>query len=136
MEKIKAIICEPNKPPRLDYIAQDLETLQNIVGGYIDVTHALDSGACIVLNDEGKILNLALNRPLRDKSGAIYDVIAGTFIIVGDTGAEEFTSLTDEEAARYMTEYAEPITEATADIYKPLAAPRLEFVPCSRLDYL
>lgn len=133
--KIKAVICEPQKPPRVEFIAQDLETLQDTVGGCIEIIHPFRDDACIILNDEGKIIGLPLNRPLKDAGGAVYDVITGTFIIAGDTGAEDFTSLSDEQAAHYLKEFAEPITEETAEIYKPLAEPRIYFEPVPHFGY-
>ena len=36
-----------------------------------------------MLNDEGKLIGLDLNRSLRDEHGEIYDIVAGTFLVVG-----------------------------------------------------
>ena len=48
-----------------------------------------------VCNDEGKLQGLPLNRMLSN-----YDVIAGTFFVVGLT-YEDFTDLTPEQFRRY-----------------------------------
>ena len=45
-----------------------------------------------MLNDEGKLIGLDLNRSLWDEHGEIYDIVAGTFLVVG-LGEESFTSL-------------------------------------------
>ena len=45
-----------------------------------------------VWNDEGKLIGLDLNRSLRDEHGEIYDIVAGTFLVVG-LGPESFASL-------------------------------------------
>ena len=37
----------------------------------------------LVCNDEGKLIGLELNRGLRDEHGEIYDIMAGTFLVVG-----------------------------------------------------
>ena len=47
----------------------------------------------LVCNDEGKLIGLELNRGLRDEHGEIYDVMAGTFLVVG-LSEDSFTSLT------------------------------------------
>lgn len=128
--KIKAIICEPNEPPRVEYIAQDLHSLQGIVGGLIQVIYPHEDDTCIILNDEGKLMNLAMNRPLKDSRGAVYDVMCGTFIICACNDERgDFADLTDEQTAHYMDEYREPITDETADIYEPLSKPWFEFCP-------
>ena len=36
----------------------------------------------LVCNEEGKLEGLPLNRALRDEDGDIYDVVAGTFMVV------------------------------------------------------
>lgn len=58
--KIKVIIKEPGKAPVLTEIENELGALQKIVGGYIEtVTFAED--ACIVCNEEGRLLDLPYN---------------------------------------------------------------------------
>ena len=50
----------------------------------------------LVCNEEGKLEGLPLNRALRDEDGDIYDVVAGTFLVVGLTD-DSFGSLTVEQ---------------------------------------
>ena len=58
-------------------------------------------------NDEGKLIGLELNRGLRDEHGEIYDIMAGTFLVVGLSG-ESFTSLTPEQVQKYMEHFKQP----------------------------
>ncbi|GHU77735.1 hypothetical protein AGMMS49992_26530 [Clostridia bacterium] len=39
--------------------------------------------AALVVNEEGKLEKLPLNRALRDENGEIYDIVFGTFFCVG-----------------------------------------------------
>ena len=60
-----------------------------------------------VCNDDGKLMGLPLNRALLDEDGLMYDVIAGTFLVVG-LGEEDFASLTPELAQKYEEEFHQP----------------------------
>lgn len=60
-----------------------------------------------VYNDEGKLMGLPLNRALRDGSGEAYDVVAGTFLVVG-LGEEDFASLSPELAQKYEEHFHQP----------------------------
>lgn len=131
MQKIKVIICEPNEPPRIEQVPNTLETWQDLVGGFIDIIHPHADDTCIILNDEGKIYNLPMNRTITDETGAAVDVICGTFIILGDNG-EDFRSLTDEETDTYMEKYAEPIKDDESAILRPLSEPRIYVTPFPR----
>ena len=60
-----------------------------------------------VYNDDGKLMGLPLNRALWDEDGLMYDVIAGTFLVVG-LGEEDFVSLSPELAQKYEEEFHQP----------------------------
>ena len=59
------------------------------------------------LNDEGKLIGLDLNRGLRDENGEIYDIVAGTFLVVG-LGEEDFASLSPELIQKYTEQFKTP----------------------------
>ena len=99
-EKLLAVVVEPMKVPVIKEIESDLKGFQDLVGGYIQAVYPYDDPVAIVCNDEGKLDGLPLNRALRDDAGTPYDVIAGTFAVVG-LGAEDFTSLSPELAQKY-----------------------------------
>ena len=62
-----------------------------------------------VCNDEGKLLNLPLNRALRDSNGAIYDIVAGTFFLcAAPVDSDRFECLTDEQVQIYLERFATP----------------------------
>lgn len=97
---IKVLIVEPEKDPRVEEISHTLESLQHIVGGYIEAMYPFEDPVAIICNEEGKLLNLPWNRPLYDEYGRIYDIIAGTFIIAGLT-EDDFGSLSNELIEKY-----------------------------------
>ena len=91
-------------------IENSLGAMQRCVGGTIETIYEPGGrDATLICNDEGKLLGLPLNRALRDESGEIYDVIAGTFFICGaPPDSESFASLTDERVDYWMERFAKP----------------------------
>ena len=96
------LIVEPEKVPRMASITGDLNSLQQVVGGYIEAVYPYDDPVAIVCHEEGKLIGLPLNRKLED-----YDIIAGTFIVCG-LGEEDFDSLSPELAEKYREKFADP----------------------------
>ena len=101
------LVVEPLKAPYLKTISGDLKSLQKEVGGLIDETYPFEDRVAIVLNDQGKLNGLMPNRGLYNNDGNLYDIIAGTFLVVG-LGEENFCSLDEEMAAKYMEKYKTP----------------------------
>ena len=62
----------------------------------IEAIYPYEDPVALVCNEEGKLEGLPLNRALRDEDGDIYDVVAGTFMVVGLTD-DSFGSLTVEQ---------------------------------------
>ena len=116
-ELIQVVLCEPRKKARIATINNTLASLQQIVGGYIEAVYPFDDPVAIICNEEGKINGLELNRALRDERGTVYDILAGTFLIVG-LGEENFTSLTSEQREKYrnLFEYPETVIRIGAKI--------------------
>ena len=95
---IKSVIVAPSRVPEIKEIENKLEVLQGTVGGWIEVL-PLEEGICLICNEEGKLDQLPLNRGLHNEEGELWEIIAGTFIVVGeDIEKGEFISLTDEQA--------------------------------------
>lgn len=97
----------PEQYPKQIEIDNDLKALQQAVGGSIGATYPFDDPVAIVYNDDGKLMGLPLNRALRDEHGEAYDVIAGTFLVVG-LGEEDFASLTPELAEKFEKKFHQP----------------------------
>ena len=97
----------PGHYPKQVEIDPDLKALQQAVGGNIGASYPFSDPVAIVYNDEGKLMGLPLNRALRDGSGEAYDVVAGTFLVVG-LGEEDFASLSPELAQKYEQLFHQP----------------------------
>lgn len=106
-EKLTVLVVEPMKEPYVKEIDPGLHALQAEVGGDIAASYPFDDPVGLVLNDEGKLIGLDLNRSLRDEHGEIYDIVAGTFLVVG-LGEESFSSLSPELAHKYMEHFKQP----------------------------
>ena len=105
--KMTVLVVEPMKEPYVKEIDPGLHALQAEVGGDIAASYPFDDPVGLVLNDEGKLIGLDLNRSLRDEHGEIYDIVAGTFLVVG-LGEESFSSLPPELAQKYMEHFKQP----------------------------
>ena len=108
-EKMKVLVVEPLKKPYLKEIDSGLASLQHEVGGYIQAVYPWEEMCAIVCDEEAKLTGKELNRALRDKDGHIYDIVAGTFLIVG-LSEDDFTSLTDEQIQKFSKKFAMPET--------------------------
>ena len=88
-------------------IDSGLESLQHEVGGCIEAIYPYEDPVALVCNEEGKLEGLPLNRALRDEDGDIYDVVAGTFMVVGLTD-DSFGSLTVEQMQKFADHFKVP----------------------------
>ena len=106
-EKLTVLVVEPMKEPYVKEIDPGLHALQAEVGGDIAASYPFDDPVGLVLNDEGKLIGLDLNRSLRDEHGEIYDIVAGTFLVVG-LGPESFASLPPDIIQKYTEQFKRP----------------------------
>lgn len=106
-EKITILVVEPQQAPYTKLIENSLKALQNEVNGYIQAIYPYDDSVALICNEEGIIHSLPLNRAIRNDSGEIIEVIAGTFLIAG-LGKDEFASLTQEQLTNYKELFLQP----------------------------
>lgn len=104
---MNVLIIKPNEYPRPIEIKNQLEDLQAAVGGYIECVYPFEDKVGLVVNDEGKLMGLPLNRALRDEKDMIYDILAGNFLVVGLT-EDDFCSLTPEQMEKYEKLFHQP----------------------------
>ena len=106
---MKFVIVEPKKKPTVQNIDDGLEAMQKIVGGTIQAIYPFEEPIALICNDEGKFLNLPLNRALRDNAGCVYDIVAGTFFLcAAPTDKDNFASLTEEQVQTCLKRFAIP----------------------------
>ena len=105
--KIKVLLIEPSKHPRIVEIENTLEAKQKLVKGTIAATYPYDDLVALIYNDDGKFDQLPFNRVLKDENNHIYDLVHGPFFICGITETA-FTSLNDELAKKYSRVFYHP----------------------------
>ena len=106
---MQVVVVEPKKKPMVQDIGSDLEAMQKIVGGPIQAIYPFEEPVALICNEEGKLLNLPLNRALRDDEGNVYDIISGTFFLCAvPPDSEHFESLTGQQAKTYIERFAMP----------------------------
>ena len=104
---MQVIVVEPKKKPMVQDIGSDLESMQKIVGGSIQAIYLFDEPVAepvaLICNEEGKLLNLPLNRALRDDEGNVYDIISGTFFLcAAPPNSDHFAGLTDQQVKTHI----------------------------------
>ena len=117
---MQVVIVESKKKPVVQSIDDTLASMQQIVGGSIQAVYPFEEPVALICNDEGKLLNLPLNRALRDGNGAIYDIVAGTFFLCAvPIDSDRFEGLTEEQAQAYVEHFAVPeqFLRANGDIF-------------------
>jgi len=106
-DTITMLLVEPNEHPKVIEAKTGLEDLQQLVGGFIEVVYPFEDPVGLIVNEEGKINGLPLNRALRDEDNEVYDVIAGSFLVTGLT-EDSFGSLTPEQIGKFEELFHQP----------------------------
>ena len=108
MNEMTVLVVEPGKKPYVKSIPSDLASLQHEVGGYIQAIYPWEDDFCaIICDEEAKLKGKPYNRVLRDEDGDIYDVIAGTFLVVG-LSEDSFASLDSKFIRKYSELFHNP----------------------------
>ena len=106
---MQVVVVEPKKKPIVQDIDAGLESMQKIVGGPIEAVYPFDEPVALIANEEGRLLNLPLNRALRDDEGNVYDIISGTFFVcAAPPDSDRFEGLTDQQVKTYIERFATP----------------------------
>lgn len=85
---MKVIMKKPGEAPVLTDITNELSALQEAVGGLIE-TFTFAEDACVICNEEGKLMGLPYNCTF------LGEVFVGTILIVGVAG-EEFADVPED----------------------------------------
>ena len=106
---MQVVVVEPKKKPMVQDIDAGLESMQQIGGGSIQAIYPFAESVALICNEEGKLLNLSLNRALRDDAGNVYDIISGTFFLcAAPPDSDHLAGLTDQQVKTYMKRFAMP----------------------------
>ena len=106
-EQLTVLCVKPGEKPKRIEIEGGLDALQRAVGGYIEAVYPYADPVALIVNEEGKLNGLPLNRALRDEENDIYDIVAGPFLVVG-LGESEFASLTPTLMEKYEKLFHSP----------------------------
>lgn len=99
---MKILFVEPDKRPVEKEISGSLASMQELVEGTIQAIYPFEEPVALICNDEGKLQGMEMNRMLNE----IGDVICGPFFLCGaPPTSEDFTSLSDEQLARYSSRF-------------------------------
>ena len=88
--------------PEIVETEHNLETLQSYVEGNIEIVQLGDTDVNIIVNEEGKIKGLPINKMLLH-DGRLVDFLAGNILIFGvDIEEGEIVSLPEEKIQKYI----------------------------------
>lgn len=107
---MKVLRVKPMCRPEVIEIDGSLESLQKEVGGPIQAVYPWDDLATLICNEEGKLAEDAFdhcNRVLCNEIGIPYDIVVGTFLIVGLT-EDDFGDLSQELIQKYEKLFHNP----------------------------
>lgn len=106
---MKILLILPGKRPVWKEICGSLNSMQEIVGGPIQILYPFQDPVALICHEEGKLLGLPLNRSLRDDCGQIYDAIAGTFFLCGaPPDSDHLDSIPEELVSKYQERFTSP----------------------------
>lgn len=107
---IEVIVIAPEKAPELKTIPDELESLQEIVGGYIEEVFPFEDEVAVICNEEGKLDGLPLNRALiSNETGDVMDIVAGTFFLAyAPVEEDSYKDMPPDLTAKYMELFAKP----------------------------
>lgn len=105
--EMTVLLIEPEARPKAITLEPGLKSLQDAVGGWIQAVYPFDDPVALIVNEDGKLDGLPLNRALRHQDGEIYDILAGNILVVG-LGKEDFTSLPPKMMEKYKKMFHQP----------------------------
>lgn len=110
-EKIKVVVVKPLEPPVVKEIDKGLQGMYNAIGNGCNMIQAVypwEDMVALVCDEEGKLNERQIyNRALYDANGNPYDIIKGTFLIVG-IDESDFCGIPDDLAKKYMEKFKMP----------------------------
>lgn len=106
--EITVLKVEPGKAPEQVTIPNTLKAMQELVGGHIEVINY--QGACLICNEDGKLLGLEPNRRIGQ------DVIVGTFFLANSDLEGQMFSLSEEDLSHFQQHFAQPEALTQEDV--------------------
>lgn len=115
-EMLRVILCKPGETAEVVEIEDELESMQDLVGGLIEPydpfyseTDPRYENVILVCNEEGKLMQLPLNRAIVDEDGRVMDVIRGPFFLCyAPVESERFLSIPPDLEEEFLRKYEMP----------------------------
>ncbi len=115
-EMLRVILCKPGETAEVVEIEDELESMQELVGGLIEPydpfyseTDPRYENVILVCNEEGKLRQLPPSRAIVDEDGHVMDVIAGPFFLCyAPIESERFLSMPPDLEEEFRKKYELP----------------------------
>ena len=115
-EMLRVILCRPGEAAEIIEIEDNLESMQELVGGLIEPydpfyseTDPRYENVILVCNEEGKLRQLPPSRAIVDEDGHVMDVIAGPFFLCyAPIESERFLSMPPDLEEEFRKKYELP----------------------------
>ena len=115
-EMLRVIVCRPGEVAEIVEIEDDLESMQELVGGLIEPydpfyseTDPRYENVILVCNEEGKIRQMPPSRVIVDEDGHVMDIIAGPFFLCyAPVESEKFLSMPPDLEEEFRKKYELP----------------------------
>ena len=103
------LLVKANEKPELTVIDGSLESMQKLVGGWIERFMPFEDEVAIICNEEGKMNGMPHNRAVRYEDGQLLDIMAGDFFICyAPEYSANFLSLPPEMIYKYGRMFEHP----------------------------
>ena len=102
-EKMKVVLLEPGKLAREAEIDGTLEGMQSVVGGLIEPGYYFEEPVCVVLNEEGKMIDGLRVEIAVVHQGKIVDLVFGNVVFASVDDEGNTIGLTEEQM-QFVTE--------------------------------
>lgn len=106
---LRVVALEPGKPAYEVEVADHFRAFQQAVRGHFEVSYPFEDDAVLVVNEEGLINGMELNRTI---NGNLY---VGPAFIVKNGGDGNLYSLTDEQVQKYLAAFQTPELDEDMD---------------------
>ena len=108
-ETIRVLMVRPGEKAEMVEMGDDLKSMQEMVGGYIEEYMPFEDDVALVCNEEGKVMNLPPSRAIYGEDWTMQDVIAGPFFVCyAPVESEKFLSLPPDLEEKYKKKFEYP----------------------------
>lgn len=104
MNEITVLGVRPGKEPEMVEIPDDLNAMQEFVGGYIEAVRPWGDDVALLCDEEAAIKGAELNKIIMNESGGVFGVISGPFFLcLAPKNSDYFMSLPNIFAEHYKS---------------------------------